>query len=95
MFGYEKKIYAFLKRENTRMLSKRIPNCYNYTSADAFQTHSKLLQLYIGGCLQTHSKLLQLYIGGCLQMLSELLQLYIGGCLQMLSELLYTFKKSN
>ena len=35
MFGYKKNIYAFLKRENTRMLSKRIPNCYNYTLADA------------------------------------------------------------
>ena len=34
MFGYEKNVYVFLKRENTRMLSKRIPNCYNYTLAD-------------------------------------------------------------
>ena len=34
MFGYENNVYVFLKRENTRILSKRIPNCYNYTLAD-------------------------------------------------------------
>jgi hypothetical protein len=30
MFGYKNNVYVFLKRENTRMLSKRIPNCYTH-----------------------------------------------------------------
>ena len=44
MFGYGKNVYVFLKER----ICGRIPNCYNYTLADA----SKLLQLYTGGCFQ-------------------------------------------